>query len=298
MPRLLTVSRPTTPHRLIRRSLATVAVVAATAFSAISLAGQPAVAALAGPASVDLAHPHIPAAPHVAGAPGPRPQRVFLHAGHAAEPGPGHPGRDRQSASPQPVRQPALRAVLRAWQLRHASGSADLPGRLLHPGRPASAHRLATWSSTARLTCTTSASRARLAPRNCIALDNFWRSLSNLTIAIAGGSGCQTKTGVLGRVAGGADAQGRRHRRHDVASWTTARQGRSSPAAASSPTRSSPAGPSSTGRNSSSLSGTATWTAGRTASGTRSSPATTARLRRPSACLAAPAPTRRWRRAR
>jgi hypothetical protein len=29
---------------------------------------------------------------------------------------------------------------------------------------------------------------------NCIALDNFWRSLSNLTINVAGGSGCQTKT--------------------------------------------------------------------------------------------------------
>lgn len=29
---------------------------------------------------------------------------------------------------------------------------------------------------------------------NCIALDNFWRSLSNLTISIAGGSGCQTRT--------------------------------------------------------------------------------------------------------
>ncbi len=29
---------------------------------------------------------------------------------------------------------------------------------------------------------------------NCIALDNFWRSLSNLTINVAGGSGCQTNT--------------------------------------------------------------------------------------------------------
>ena len=29
---------------------------------------------------------------------------------------------------------------------------------------------------------------------NCIALDNFWRSMSNLTINVAGGSGCQTKT--------------------------------------------------------------------------------------------------------
>jgi hypothetical protein len=32
------------------------------------------------------------------------------------------------------------------------------------------------------------------AGNNCIALDNFWRSLSNLTINVAGGSGCQTNT--------------------------------------------------------------------------------------------------------
>jgi hypothetical protein len=32
------------------------------------------------------------------------------------------------------------------------------------------------------------------AANNCIALDNFWRSLSNLTINVAGGSGCQTNT--------------------------------------------------------------------------------------------------------
>ncbi len=29
---------------------------------------------------------------------------------------------------------------------------------------------------------------------NCIALDNFWRSLSNLTINVTGGSGCQAAT--------------------------------------------------------------------------------------------------------
>jgi hypothetical protein len=29
---------------------------------------------------------------------------------------------------------------------------------------------------------------------NCIALDNFWRSMSNLTINVAGGTGCQTAT--------------------------------------------------------------------------------------------------------
>jgi hypothetical protein len=33
-----------------------------------------------------------------------------------------------------------------------------------------------------------------LAPNNCIALDNFWRSLSNLTINPSGGSGCRTNT--------------------------------------------------------------------------------------------------------
>jgi hypothetical protein len=32
------------------------------------------------------------------------------------------------------------------------------------------------------------------AGNNCIALDNFWRSLSNLTINVAGGTGCQTAT--------------------------------------------------------------------------------------------------------
>jgi hypothetical protein len=32
------------------------------------------------------------------------------------------------------------------------------------------------------------------APNNCIALDNFWRSLSNLTINVAGGTGCQAAT--------------------------------------------------------------------------------------------------------
>lgn len=33
-----------------------------------------------------------------------------------------------------------------------------------------------------------------LTPTNCIALDNFWRSLSNLTINPLGGSGCRTNT--------------------------------------------------------------------------------------------------------
>ncbi|MEP6562708.1 MAG: adenylyl cyclase, partial [Nakamurella sp.] len=33
-----------------------------------------------------------------------------------------------------------------------------------------------------------------LAADNCIALDNFWRSLSNLSINVAGGEGCQTAT--------------------------------------------------------------------------------------------------------
>jgi len=32
------------------------------------------------------------------------------------------------------------------------------------------------------------------ASNNCIALDNFWRSLSNLTINVTGGTGCQAAT--------------------------------------------------------------------------------------------------------
>ena len=48
--------------------------------------------------------------------------------------------------------------------------------------------------STARSTCTTSASRPPRDQTNCIALDNFWRSLSNLTINVTGGTGCQAAT--------------------------------------------------------------------------------------------------------
>ena len=106
---------------------------------------------------------------------------------------------------------------------------------------------------------------------NCTALDNFWRSLSNLTIDVAGGTGCQASTEFW------AVSQAAPMRRVAVNGGMSLMDycsaGRSSPAAASSPTRHSPAAASSTARSSSSWSATPTLTAGATASGTRSSPA-------------------------
>ena len=47
---------------------------------------------------------------------------------------------------------------------------------------------------------------------NCIALDNFWRSMSNLTINVTGGTGCGRRPRLLGRVPGRADAPGQHQR--------------------------------------------------------------------------------------
>ena len=193
MPRLLTVSRPTTPHRLIRRSLATVAVVAATVFSAISLAGQPAVAALAGPASVDLAHPHIPAAPHVAGAPDLGPNVYFFTPDMpqsqvqatldaiASQQVPNQFGSQRYALffEPGSYGTPADPLIFQVGYYTQVAGLGASPGDVVING-----------SADVYNQCFPSAPGTS----NCIALDNFWRSLSNLTIAIAGGSGCQTKT--------------------------------------------------------------------------------------------------------
>ncbi len=77
---------------------------------------------------------------------------------------------------------------------------------------------------------------------NCIALDNFWRSLSNLTINVAGRDRLPDRHRLLGGVAGRADAPGGGHRRQPVADGLLLGR-RSSPAAGSSPTPRSPAGP-------------------------------------------------------
>ena len=63
------------------------------------------------------------------------------------------------------------------------------------PRSPVWARTRATSSSTARSRSTTSASRCpRVRPANCLALVNFWRSLSNLTIQYAAGDadGCRS----------------------------------------------------------------------------------------------------------
>ena len=67
--------------------------------------------------------------------------------------------------------------------LRHRDRAAADPGRLLHrggrPRRLAVRHR----RSTARSRSTTAASPTDRASPYCVALNNFWRSMSNLTIA-------------------------------------------------------------------------------------------------------------------
>ena len=94
------------------------------------------------------------------------------------------------------------------------------------------------------------------APDNCIALDNFWRSLSNLTINTAGGQGCQTNTEFW------AVSQAAPMRRVSVNGLVSLMDycsaGRSSPAAGSSPTPRSRTARSSTVPSSSSSSATAT----------------------------------------
>ena len=50
-----------------------------------------------------------------------------------------------------------------------------------------------------------------LAPDNCIALNNFWRSLSNLTINVMGHRRLPGLSQLLGGLPGRADAPGRRH---------------------------------------------------------------------------------------
>ena len=135
----------------------------------------------------------------------PRAERLRLHAEHVA----GRQSRARwtrsRAAGPEPVRYRDTRSV-RARHLWLGGRSADLPGRLLHRGRRPgqSPERRHDQRLGRRL------QPVRLATNNCVALDNFWRSLSNLTINVAGGSGCQSEHRVLGGLAGGADAPGRR----------------------------------------------------------------------------------------
>ncbi len=190
MPRLLAVARPTGPHRLIRRSLALAAALATAGFGAASLGTPAAVAALAG---VALAHQHIPAAPHVAGAPDlgpnvyiftPDMQQSQVQAtldAIASQQVPNQFGSQRYALffEPGSYGTPADPLIFQVGYYTQVAGLGASPGDVVING-----------SADVYNQCFPSAPGTT----NCIALDNFWRSLSNLTIAIAGGSGCQAKT--------------------------------------------------------------------------------------------------------
>ena len=75
-----------------------------------------------------------------------------------------------------------------ARHLRLGRAPVDLPGRLLHGGRRAG--RVAVRRADQRVDRRLQPVR----PGGCTALVNFWRSLSNLSIHVAGQQGCQTNT--------------------------------------------------------------------------------------------------------
>jgi hypothetical protein len=190
MPRLLAAARPTRPHRLIRRSLALLAALTAAGYGAISLAAPAAVGAPARPAASE---PHIPAAPHVAGAPDlgpnvyiftpdmPQSQVQATLDAIASQQVPNQFGSQRYALffEPGSYGTPAAPLIFQVGYYTQVAGLGASPGDVVING-----------SADVYNQCFPSAPGTT----NCIALDNFWRSLSNLTIAIAGGSGCQTKT--------------------------------------------------------------------------------------------------------
>ena len=108
-----------------------------------------------------------------------RPERADLRPQHVDEPDPGDGRRDRQPAGLQPVRDAALRAAVQARHLRHPPPTRSTSRSATTPPSPASACPRTTSSSTGRSTSATSAPVG-----SCVALNNFWRSLSNLTINV------------------------------------------------------------------------------------------------------------------
>ena len=160
-------------HRLALAALA----VATTAVPTIAVAGAGAAPAPASAVHYGLQHPGLQH-PAAAGSPGPRadhpgPRPVDVHRRH-----PGQGGRGRRRTGAPREGPPAVRHPLQARHLRHRRQPAQLPGRLLHRRRGLR-QSPATSSSTAPSTCATSA-----AAGSCIALNNFWRSLSNLTVNV------------------------------------------------------------------------------------------------------------------
>jgi hypothetical protein len=186
--------QPTGQRHLIRRSLILIAALAAAGYGAVSLApvasaGSAASAALA----ARVGHPHVPAAPHVAGAPNlgpnvyvftpsmPQSQIQATVDAIATQQVPDQFGAHRYTLffEPGTYGTPSDPLIFQVGYYTQVAGLGSSPGDVVING-----------SVDVYNQCFPSAPGTT----NCIALDNFWRSLSNLTIDIAGGSGCQTRT--------------------------------------------------------------------------------------------------------
>ena len=137
---------------------------------------------------------------------------------HSARRGAG----DARRRSPPPGRRRdvdrAAQRALPARRLRHRRPIRCSSRSATTPRSPASAPRPTTSTSTARSRSTTAASPTA-ARRNCLALVNFWRTISNLSLQVngAGQDGCRASGELLGGVAGRLDAPPRRVGRQPLA---------------------------------------------------------------------------------
>jgi len=195
-------SRPvpgTGPRHIVRRCASLLAALAAAGYGAAVLSPA-ATAAPAGPAASQagtaahaLAPRHIPAAPQVPGAPDlgpnvyiftpsmPQSQIQATVDSIASQQVPNQFGTQRYALffEPGTYGTAADPLIFQVGYYTQVAGLGASPGDVVING-----------SVDVYNQCFPSAPGTT----NCIALDNFWRSLSNLTINIAGGSGCQTKT--------------------------------------------------------------------------------------------------------
>jgi hypothetical protein len=186
--------QPTGPRHLIRRSLILIAALAAAGYGAVSLAPAASAGSAASAAPAGLAaHPHVPAAPHVAGAPNlgpnvyvftpsmPQSQIQATVDAIATQQVPDQFGTHRYTLffEPGTYGTPSDPLIFQVGYYTQVAGLGSSPGDVVING-----------SVDVYNQCFPSDPGTT----NCIALDNFWRSLSNLTIDIAGGSGCQTRT--------------------------------------------------------------------------------------------------------
>jgi hypothetical protein len=194
-------SRPVRPagrRRSIRHCVSVVVALAAATYAAIALApaalAAPVRAAAPATTAEHAATPrHIPAAPHVPGAPDfgpnvyvftpsmPQSQIQSTVDAIASQQVPNQFGTQRYALlfEPGTYGTPVDPLIFQVGYYTQVAGLGAAPGDVVING-----------SVDVYNQCFPSAPGTT----NCIALDNFWRSLSNLAINIADGSGCQTKT--------------------------------------------------------------------------------------------------------